>query len=273
MDNATDPRPFPFFKLPPELRIFIYRFFFVTGQSLTIREMHGGEFKESQANGTYQSRSTYLAKDHVCNGELILIASHGRGRSCVAKDPKTGPSKLTYTLGSPRSFDSATMTMLSLDKRFREEVASLFYGQNTFHFITMNSLAPFMKDRTLETRKYIRRVRLTLTVDFRTRFPDLWGNGGPATWSNAFSSTLKLPHLNVKELFIQIDDSQALVQGLNLRSRSMRWLQKLSKFENLETLGLGYRVDSWMISDHSQVSTEQKLWGFLAPQDAQEGGR
>ena len=267
MDNATKPRPFPFFKLPPELRICIYRLFFVTGQSLIIRDMHLDEFEKSQANGTYRSRSTYLAKDHICNGNPFPDCRPcGRGRSCLVQDPKTGPSKLTYTLGSPSSVDATTMTVLSLDKRFREEVASIFYGQNTFHFLTMSSLMPFMKDRTLETRIYIRRLRLTLALDIQTWHPDCRGKSGPATWIKAFSSTLKLPHLNVKELFIQIDDSQDSIEYFNLHSRSMLWLQKLSKFKNLEMLGLRHSVQPWPnYRPEVNIKTEQELWGFLAP--------
>ena len=55
--------------------------------------------------------------------------------------------KTTSTLGTPRSTETMTTTMLSLDKQSREEVASIFYGENTFHFTTMSTLTPFMKDR------------------------------------------------------------------------------------------------------------------------------
>lgn len=55
--------------------------------------------------------------------------------------------KTTYTLGTPRSTETTTTTMLSLDKQSREEAASIFYGENTFHFTTMSTLTPFMKDR------------------------------------------------------------------------------------------------------------------------------
>lgn len=69
--------------------------------------------------------------------------------------------KTTYTLGTPGSTETMTTTMLSLDKQSREEVPSLFYGENTFHFTIMSTLTPFMKDRTAETRKYIQSPRLT----------------------------------------------------------------------------------------------------------------
>ena len=270
--------PFPFFKLPAELRDMIYRLVVVTGQRLEIKDMHLQEFKKSQENGTYRSRSTYLATDHVCGDCWPEVWQSER---CMFKDIIFGRMKTTYTLGTPHSIDTTTKTMLSLNKEFREEVAFIFYGGNTFHFTALSSLVPFMKDRTEETRKYIQRVWLTLTVDDRDWCAIFTEYGRPATWNTAFSSLVELSNVNIAKLCVEIDDRKAniLMGGLNLRSRSMLWLHKLGKLQNLEMLGLEYDFggpktrrqpqNPWGLSGPTgkQVKneTEQELWRFLAP--------
>lgn len=262
----------------------IYRLVVVNGQRLTIQTMHLQDFEKSQDSGAYRSRSTYVATDHECHipaepGEWPA----GSIRSCLVKHIRFGPCmKTTYTIDTPESYHTTTTTMLSLNKESREEVASIFYGENTFHFTAMSSLMPFMKDRTVETRKYIRSLWLTLTVDHRDWDAILTEYSRPASWNTAFSSLLKLPNVEIKQLYVQLDDteSEILRDGLNLRSRSMLWLHKLSKLENLEMLGVRYDIRQWKISwcwgrshtfkpyhtveqDNSQ--TEQELWRVLAP--------
>lgn len=281
MDSVTIASPFPFFKLPGELRNKVYRLVVVTGRDLIIQDMHLQEFKESQEKGTFQSRSTYLATDHVCGRETWPESHHSRAVDpCLFKDIRFGPMKTTYILGTPSSIDTMTLAMLSLNKESRNEVAFIFYGENTFHFTTMSLLVAFMKDRTAETRIYIQRVCLTLTVDNRDWDAIFTEYGRPATWNTAFSSLVKLPHVNIKKLCVQVDDTNAQIflDGLNLRSRSMLWLHKLSKLEDLEMLGLRYierwttrlqQTKFWELSvpmdEGIDSATEQELWRFLAP--------
>ena len=278
MDGAANAPPFPFFKLPPELRNKIYHLVVATGRNVVIQSMHRHEFEKSQDNGTYKFRSTYLATDHECHLNLSNKFPYGTIRSCLIKDSRFTPMKTTYTLLRPRSIASTT-AMLSLSKGSREEVASIFYGENTFLFTAMSSLIPFMKDRTSESRKYIQDLELTLTVDDRDWDAIFTEYSRPACWNTAFSTLVKLPHVNVKKLYVKVDDrrAQLLKDGINLRSRSMLWLHKLSKIENLDMLGVGYDVGEWRTSpsfpgwsvseDKEEVNTqtEQELWQFLAP--------
>ena len=259
-DSVTSSDPFPFMKLPPELRIMIYRLVVVTGQDLTIRGMLPGEFRKTQCEPSYRYRTTYLALERICGL------------------PGSEHNITTYTLDKLRLVDTMTTTMLSLDKGSRAEVASIFYGENTFHFVDMSALIPFMKDRTEQTRPYIKRVRLTLNVDHRDWDAVFVEYGRPAMWNKAFSSLLKLSHLNITKVCITIDDrrDKILVDGLKLRSRSMLWLQKLGKLRDLEMLGLEYKVEEWQHGaargphglpiQEIDTDTEQELWRFLAPQ-------
>ena len=297
MDSGPNPRPFPFFKLPAELRSEIYRLVVISGRSLIVQDMNGWGIEKIRGNYTYKSRSTYLATDHVC-GEYSWPDIHGFRRfiPCALHAIDSRPVRTTYALGAPRLNDGTTKTellnfkedreritmtmkMLSLNKDSREEVAFIFYGENTFHFNTMSSLVPFMKDRTEETRKHVKSIRLILTVYGRSwdAFTDY---GRPATWNTALSTFAKLPHVNIKQLCVQIDDKEAnvLMCGLDLKSRSMLWLHKLSKIENLEMLGVRHDVGGWIPLSHrpslltwgpadktAPTRTEQELWRFLAP--------
>ncbi|KAL9135935.1 MAG: hypothetical protein Q9175_002866 [Cornicularia normoerica] len=282
MDSATNARSFPFFKLPAELRNQIYRLVVVTGRSLVIHDMHHEELERGKNNGTYQSRSTYLATDHVCDLKPWPVPLPSPTvQPCLFKDIGLKPMNTTYKLGTPHSVDTTTTTMLSLNKQSREEVAFIFYGENTFHFTTMSSLVPFMKDRTAETRKYIQQLWLTLTIDDRDWEAIFTEHGRPATWNTAFSALMKLPHVNVKKLCVQVDDRKGklLTDGMNLRSRSMLWLHKLGKFENLDMLGVRYDVGDWnflqrqlvlrrcsvLMGKGTKTQTEEELWRFLAP--------
>ncbi|KAF6232575.1 hypothetical protein HO173_009243 [Letharia columbiana] len=289
MDSAANARPFPFFKLPAELRNQIYRLVVVTGQSLMIRDMHLQEFERSHDNGSYRFRSTYLATDHVCS-KKSWPENLGTPtvELCLFKGPRYQPLKTTYKLGTAILRNTMTTEMLCVNKQSREEVAFIFYGENTFHFTSMSSLMPFMQDRTAETRKYIQRIRLTLTVDDRDWDVIYTEYGRPATWNTAFSKLVKLPHVNVKKLFVRVDDRKAkiLKDGLNLRSRSMLWLHKLSRLENLEMLGVRYDVTEWKTlryqpnlwgwsgptDDEVNTQTEQELWRFLAPKMLKKDG-
>ena len=279
MDSVTNASPFPFFRLPAELRNEIYHLVVITGRDLIIQDMCLQNFEESQRYGTFQSRSTYLPTDHVAGRHIDCVPYQcGAVAGCTFDDIMFKPMKTTYTLGIPNSIDTTTIAMLSINKETREEVAFIFYGENTFHFITMSSLVPFMKDRTMETRKYIQRLLLTLTVEYQERDAIFTEYGRPSTWKTAFSSLVKLPHVNIKKLCVQVDDTKGRIfkGGLNLRSRSLLWLHKLSKLENLEKLGLRcievrrlQHIDFWdrLVPVQEWVDGEvgQELWRFLAP--------
>ena len=277
IDSAANAHPFPFFKLPPELRNKIYRLVIINGENLTIKDMHLDEFEESQNNGSYQRRSTYLATDHVCDKFGWLQDHHivGHADSCSFKDPFSRSRKTTYRLEFLTVDLDSTTKMLSVNKQSRSEVASIFYGENTFQFNTVSSLVPFMKDRTEETRNYIQSLHLILTIDDRDWDAVFTEHGRSATWNMIFSTLAKLPHLNVKKLFVEVNDKRAkpLKDGMNLRSRTMLWLHKLSKIENLEMLGVSYDCGHWQpdgprlgLWEEVDSQTEQELWQFLAPQ-------
>ena len=238
MGSMTEPAPFPFFKLPAEVRNMIYRLVVVTGECLVVRDMHRTEFKKSQENGTFKSRSTYMAPDHECFLANITFDS------CLREDPGSEPTKTTYKSHSDDWWITSklptTMSMLKLDKASRDEVASIFYGENSFHFATVSSLVPFLQDRTVETRKYIRNLYLTLIVDNGSWKPAFAEYGKPAIWNTAFSSVLNMSNVNIRKLCIHIIDNVGLDFHGDLRSRSMLWLHKLSRFDNLEMLGLQY---------------------------------
>ena len=278
MGSMTDPSPFPLFKLPPEIRIMIYRLVVVTGERLSVRDMHRDEFKKSQENGTYQSRSTYLAPDHECMSRTYT------SDSCLQTDPGSAPTKTTYTPGALDSIDTRlismlrmTTSMLALDKQSRDEVACIFYGSNSFHFTTMSLLVPFMKDRPAETRRYIHNLFLTLIIDEQSWSAVFAEYGKPAIWNTAFSSVLKMSHVNIRKMCIRIEDYVGLDFRGDFHSRSMLWLRKLSKFDNLEKLGLQYlpwtAMEQGLSYDNllslllEEVENEpaDDLWRFLAP--------
>lgn len=288
VDSAANARPFPFLKLPAELRNKIYSLVVIGGQDLVIMDMHLDEFKKCQENGTYQHRSTYLPTDHVCNKSGWLENHHINGNvdSCTFRNPLTQSLKTTYKVEF-LTFDSQSTTpffltrdvrsttrMLSVNKQTRSEAASIFYGKNTFQFNTMSSLVPFLKDRTAETRKYIRSLHVVFTIDIRDWDAVFTEYGRSATWNTTCSTLAKLPHLNVKKLFVEVDDKRAklLRDGMSLRSRTMLWLHKLGKLENLEKLGVSYDCGDWQphgrrfdIREEVDSQTEQELWQFLAP--------
>ena len=280
MSGMTDPGPFPFFKLPAEIRNMIYRLVVVTGECLLVRDMHRTEFKKSQENGTYQSRSTYLAPDHECFlGSFVSPPLD----SCLRTNTGSEPAKTTYTFHDIdyriTSLLTTTMSMLALDKQSRDEVAFIVYGGNSFHFATVSSLVPFMKDRTVETRKYVHNLYLTLIVHEESWKVVFAEHGKPAIWNTAFSSLLKLSHVNIRKLCIHLIDQVGLDFCGDLRSRSMLWLHKLGKFKNLEMLGLQY-TPGLLKALNQGVSLEillrkmvgevenaplEELWRFLAP--------
>ena len=280
MGSMTDSGPFPFFKLPPEIRNMIYRLVVVTGERLNVRDMHREEFKKSQENGSYQSRSTYLALDHEC------MLGRFSFDSCLQADPGSEPSKTTYTSRELDPIDTritsmltTTTSMLALDKQSRDEVAFLFYGGNSFRFTTMSSLVPFLKDRPAETRKHIHNLYLTLIVDDGTWRVVFTEYGKPAIWNTAFSSVLKMSHVNIRKLCIHLIDNVGLDFRGDLHSRSMLWLHKLSRFDNLEMLGLQYtpgilkalkqgvNLEEQLRKMLGGIENEpaEELWRFLAP--------
>ena len=282
MDSMADASSFPFFKLPAELRNIIYRLVGITGRNLIIEDMHREEFEKKQEDGTYQTRSTYLAKDHMCYQDKYTTR-------CRLKSLDARPIRTTYKIGNPDPIDTTTAAMLSLNKESRDEVASLFYGETTFHFVTMSSLLPFMKDRSVETRKYIQRLRLALIIDYRTWNAVCAAQGSSAAWNTAFSALVKLPHLNIRALCVTLDDRGPILKhGLNLRARPMLWLRKLTNFENLDKLGVRhdvrnfdrYEADTWKYlgrqadyrrlyrpkeEEEADDLIEQELWQMLAP--------
>ena len=281
-----------FFRLPPEIRNLVYDYTVVRGRTLIIRDMLPQEWRRCRA------RSTFLATDHNCHSICWVVAISHDTIPCPLRDRWNGPMPSSYTLSqallAAESIPglSTTLAMLSLDKRTREEVASIFYSENTFHFYSISSLLPFMKDRPEDTRKYIHRLQLTFTIDERNWYEHTDEHRRPAAWDTALSSLRALPHLNIKTLYLKIDDMRKgmLLRGLGLKlesSRSMHWLHTLSNLNNLDQFGLEYSCNplrerkknknenakSKTPDDPPHVSkrvkgnnrTEEELWAFLAP--------
>ena len=287
MGSMTDPGPFPFFKLPPEIRNMIYRLVVVTEECLVVRDMDRKEFKESQENGAYQS--SYLALDHerfLRKFTLPLVPDFDSDHRLEPGSLPISTSYISHNIYTRSSMLRAATSMLALDKRSRDEVAYIFYGGNSFHFATASSLVPFMKDRTVETRKYIRNLYLTLIVDVGSWDIVYAEYGKPAIWNTAFSSLLKMSHVNIRKMCIHLIDNVGLDFRGDLRSRSMLWLHKLSRFDNLEMLGLQYTpgltkaarpgISYDQVLRYEQVLRKlffgkvddepaEELWRFLAP--------
>ncbi|KAL9584424.1 MAG: hypothetical protein Q9212_002122 [Teloschistes hypoglaucus] len=221
----SDPFPFPFFKLPPEIRNMIYRYALAQGAisstcghesgSVPIVNMNPGYYKNHGKRKRFRSRTSYKA----------MI-----DRRCSCDCPGHWESNITtYTLARYSKVPSAGL--LTVSKQVSKELISIFYGENTMLFYDMAAIAPFLKDRSAVARQHIRSIGLVLEL----YYDDHHHLERQAEWIKAFRCISR--HLKLSKLSIHVcDDTRRWWDPIKTSGPKNAWLRALTEINNLEKL-------------------------------------
>lgn len=260
-----------FLKLPPEIRIDIYRLIFAPEcpdlPNIRIQDLHPEDYNTVIHNGR-NNRTSYKARDHPVHACPRYFETDLSFQPCTFPEPEWMNAKTTYTVHRYSFQGGLNQALLAVYRQIRTETNSLFYGENTFSFLSISALVPSLRDRPDDALRVIRSLRLNFNIE-RDSQADR-----QQSWAQAFSGIPRYPTFDVKKLEVFLSDSElCYARDLKLSSRLMRWAHVLSKnITNLEVLGvqINYLSDGDTYSDYEGQtmigsSSQQSLWAFLAP--------
>ena len=126
-----------------------------------------------------------------------------------------------YDLAHARYTKARNITLLQVSRQIRTEVLPAFYGSNTFSFLTLDCLVPFLKDRTPDAMAAIKSIIITLSVSWDLEWPTYFRNLGIITQK-----------MHLDRLIIRID------QIPNSNYPSEPDMSEISSWERLISLGI-----------------------------------
>ena len=131
--------PFPFMKLPPEIRTMIYRLVLpIEGEILVTKKLVDPD----------GPRTTYMAlASDMCSSNGCPI-----GKKCYYSS--------TYSLDNPSGYSG----ILALNRQVRDEAIPIYYGSNVFRFNDEFIVIPFLIDRTQLSRSHITRIHVDVAL-------------------------------------------------------------------------------------------------------------
>ncbi|KAL8802326.1 MAG: hypothetical protein Q9182_003904 [Xanthomendoza sp. 2 TL-2023] len=230
--------PFPFLKLPAELRNMIYRLSLGQGATskhcghlvgcINIMNMKRGKYYAKKAQGRAKLRSPYLALDEPSHMDIDWFH-----RDWLSWDsPPFIIPATTYTLA-----DSAQLPgigLLAVNTQVRSETLPIFYSENHFVFDKTATIVPFMKDRTIAARRLIRRIDFTLYINQSDGFH----YERQAEYAKTFQYISRSLDLKQLELSV-INATTSLKQPFKTSAGPKKqWLHTLSEIQGLDALKL-----------------------------------
>ncbi|KAL8687936.1 MAG: hypothetical protein Q9218_006024 [Villophora microphyllina] len=219
--------PFPFLKLPSEIRNMIYRFTLAQGAAVgscghsaglvSITNMDPSRYKKEKKRKRIRARTSYKA----------MLDVH----CCCACPGHWNTETTTYRLASCQKLPASGLLMVN--KQITAEAVPIFYGENHFVFNDMTAVVPFLRDRSVIARQHIRDVHLS----FDLYYHDGHHSDRQAVWIRAFRYITW--HLNLTVLSVEVIDlTFRWWAPLKLVGRKKKWLRVLTGITNLKRLGL-----------------------------------
>lgn len=199
--------PFPFMKLPPEIRIMIYRLVLpIEGRIMVYKKLVDPD-RPKKPGCLVERRTTCMALANGCLPRGCPV-----GMKCYHNS--------TYTLQSPSYYSG----ILALNHRVRSEAIPIYYGSNVFLFTDEFIVIPFLVDRTQLSRSHITHIHVEFgleTSHFKRQL-------------EMCKRTLEYfeQHLDLECFTYVISPWPFLSYWPNLKSKSMRWISALVKIVN-----------------------------------------
>ena len=194
----ADPSPFPFERLPPELRLQVYR------------EALRGPIRNGVA----------------CGERILVFYNRNNNFQYRFARQQKGDSK------------DINVSLLATNKLVNHEAVAVLYQMHTFDFATnVRSIVPFMRNLSDETRQNLRGIWMELHNNREPDhccggIAGSWGRGSDnqAAWSKAclfMAENVKMEELN---LTINVK--------ISAEFKSLQWVQTLVKIKGLQRLTL-----------------------------------
>ncbi|KAL8729401.1 MAG: hypothetical protein Q9181_005025 [Wetmoreana brouardii] len=219
------PDPFPFLKLPSEVRNMIYRYALAQGATSTscghssglisIVNMDPDRYKRQKTRKRFRARRSYTAMT--------------KGR-CDCHCPGHWTLQTTTYILSPRH-QVPTSGLLCVNRQITSEAIPIFYGENTFLFLDMAAVIPFLQDRSVIARRNVRDIKLM----FELFYDDGHHFDRQAEWVRAFGYIAG--HLNLSALGVRVlNVTFRWWEPVKFVGRKREWLRALAQTNNLDRL-------------------------------------
>ena len=254
-DSAPENAIFRLLDLPPELRNNVYKIALVRHQPLKIRNLRPDDYAYQRDNGHWRARTLYQVSDF-------------RWRNYWPKGARSiGPRLVTYDLARCNDSEDLFVGLLGVNHVVRAEALPLFYGLNRFHFLTLNSLIPFLSDRPLESHKSMSSfiINFSMNTTIHQASKGQWDaffiqKENWETFAQRIQEVAQFESLHLKELSLSIEASVGDVLGINMNipinisqwSDECPWWMLLlcRNFRSLDFFGVDYFVN-------------EALWGTI----------
>ncbi|KAL8832210.1 MAG: hypothetical protein Q9170_004969 [Blastenia crenularia] len=251
------PEPFPFLKLPGEVRNMIYRFALAQGAARTsckhsigvigVENLDPLRYNRNKARGRMKYRKSYWTGDFSVNAP------------CCSAHCNWDFDNTTYTL--PEALEIPSRGFLRANRQIRSEAEPIFYGENIFSFRDMSAVRPFLRDRTPTARQSIRHVILSF-VKF---LDDMNHLERQDEWIKVFQYIALC--LNLKALDVCFSDaSQDFFTCINFERQDQRWVHALAQIRglhhftfDLDIIGRDEFVESLIDNGNDDDTIENEL--------------
>ncbi|KAI4261864.1 MAG: hypothetical protein L6R42_002943 [Xanthoria sp. 1 TBL-2021] len=219
--------PFPFFKLPSEIRNMIYRFALA----------HGAISKEC----THPVGSIGITNIQLRSHRSRTVRSKRRLRSsyqtlnsifCWECGEYHNRELITATYSLVRSEKLPALGILAVNRQARFEAVPIFYGENIFHFYGMGAVIPFLKDCSLYSRQQIRRLGLFFDV---TGHKDGLHQHQIDERAKTFAYIARQLRLSKISLYVN-DVTHRFEEALTPVMRDEEWIQAVTQIRDLDEL-------------------------------------
>ncbi|CAO1600196.1 hypothetical protein XANCAGTX0491_003897 [Xanthoria calcicola] len=219
--------PFPFFKLPSEIRNMIYRFALA----------HGAISKEcTHSMGTIGIENTHLRshRSRTVPSKRRLRSSYQTLNSIYCWDCEEDHIRelitATYSLLSVQRLPA--LGILAANRQARFEAVPIFYGENTFVFCNMGAVIPFLKDCTPYSLQQIRHLVLILDV---TNHNDGLHQHQIDERAKTFAYIAR--RLRLRKLGLHVNDaSHRFEEPLTSVMQDEEWIQAATQIHDLDHL-------------------------------------
>ncbi|KAI4169464.1 MAG: hypothetical protein LQ343_005679 [Gyalolechia ehrenbergii] len=221
--------PFPFLKLPGEIKNMIYRFSLGQGAvskhcghplgQIVIENLSPRNYNSQSRRGRIRFRKPYPAmvrgSHEDCCGHIDPFDYFWESRTT------------TYTL--PQGLTIPGLGLLAVNHQIREEVLPIFYGENSFSFVDMSAVAPFFRDRPAVVRQALHRISLQLEL----MIVDEQHCERQAEWVKAFLFMAR--HLKLRDVEVRVVNLDSITwDSVDLEDAAHAWVRAMAQIKDLD---------------------------------------
>ena len=262
---------FPFLSLPGEVRNMIYHYTLVAQDNVHILDMHPHQYETTKSSAK-RFRQAYKTAKSICPIKAGFGCPCKGAKQCVCPPYRYRSIPdffdTIYTRDADHNSDLSP-ALLRTNKEIREEALAIFYRENTFFFLSMSAVMPFLRDRTPESLASIKSIGFHLPIDYCIDRISVFLN-----WVCAFPDVSCMAGLELQNLSLKIEGRRyGPSAGGWWGTRGLDWVHSITRIRGLQGLHIEFDLGSTENPSHGELervlgaesANAHWLWCLLAP--------